>query len=198
MFLEDGDAKMAIQNPKRLISIDDYHRMAADGLFSEDDRVELIEGEIVEMAPIGNRHATAVRRLSILLKDALGRRALIDSQNPVELGDWSEPEPDIAVLAWRDDYYAAAPPGAQDALLLIEIADSSLAYDREVKAPLYAHQGIRESWILDFPGGTLEVYRRPTPAGYREVRRLRRGDEVSPLAFPDVTFSVSDLLGPAV
>jgi hypothetical protein len=104
---------MAIQNPKRLISIDDYHRMAADGLFSEDDRVELIDGEILEMAPIGNRHATAVRRLSHLLKDVLGRRALIDSQNPVQLGDWSEPEPDIAALAWRDDYYAAAPPGAR-------------------------------------------------------------------------------------
>jgi Uma2 family endonuclease len=150
------------------------------------------------MAPIGNRHATAVRRLSHLLKDVLGRRALIDSQNPVQLSDWSEPEPDVAVLAWRDDYYAAAPPAAQDALLLIEIADSSIAYDREIKAPLYAHQGVQEFWILDLLGGTLEVYRRPTPAGYREIQRLRRGDQISPVAFQDLTFSVSDLLGPAV
>ena len=191
---------MAIQNPKRLISIDDYHRMAADGLFSEDDRVELIEGEIVEMTPIGNRHAAGVRRLSNRLRDILGRRALVDSQNPVQLGDWSEPEPDIAVLSWRDDFYAAAPPAAADVLLLIEIADSSAGYDRDVKAPLYARQGIPEYWILDLGAGILEVLRQPAPAGsrsrYRDVHRLRRGEEISPLAFPDVTFSVSDLLGP--
>jgi Uma2 family endonuclease len=187
---------MAIQNPKRLISIDEYHRMAADGLFSEDDRVELIEGEIVEKMVIRNPHAAGVRRLDALFHRAVGGRVVIDVQNPVRLGDWSEPEPDIKILAWRDDYYAEAVPVAEDVLLLVEIADSSVEYDRRIKVPLYARHGIREYWLLELPVKVLEVYRRPGPDGYREVQRLRRGDSISLEAFPDVVFAVSDLLGP--
>lgn len=187
---------MAIQNPRRLISIDEYHRMAADGLFSEDDRVELIEGEIVEMNPIGNRHAAGVRRLSDRFQVSFGRDVLVDTQNPIRLGDWSEPQPDVAVLIRRQDYYADEAPTAGDVLLLAEIADSSMGYDRGVKAPLYAVEGIREYWILDLAGGALEIYRQPGPGGYRVIRRLRRGEEISPEAFPDVAFPVSDLLGP--
>lgn len=187
---------MAIQNPKRLISIDDYHRMAADGLFSEDDRVELIEGEIVEMTPIGSWHAGSVRRLDDLFTTSLGRRALVDKEHPVSLGDWSEPEPDLAVLVRRDDYYTSINPTAADVFLVVEVADSSASYDRGVKAPLYAHQGIREYWLLDLRGQVLEIYRQPSPAGYRKIQRLRRGDSIAMEAFPDVVFSVSDLLGP--
>ncbi len=186
---------MAIQNPKRLISVDEYHQMADDGLFAHDERMELIEGEIVEMSPIKNPHATGVRRLVALFQQALGRRIIVDPQNPVRLGDWSEPEPDVKLLAWRDDYYAAAAPAAEDVLLLVEVADSSAGYDRRVKAPLYARHGIREYWILDLPGKILEVHRRPGLDGYAEVRRLRRGDSVAPEALPDVVFAVSDLLG---
>jgi Uma2 family endonuclease len=186
---------MAIQNPKRLISIDDYHRMAADGLFSEDDRVELIEGEIVEMTPVGDLHCGGVRRLDDLFTTALGRRVLVDKQNPVKLGDWSEPEPDLALLARRDDYYASGTPTPDDVFLIVEVADSSAGYDRRVKAPLYAREGIREYWLLDLPAGLLEVHRRPGLDGYREIRRLRRGESVAAEAFPDVLFSVSDLLG---
>ena len=189
---------MAIQNPKRLISIDEYHRMAADGLFSKDDRVELIEGEIVEMNPIGNRHAAGVRRLSDRFNVSFGRGVLVDTQNPVRLGNWSEPQPDVAVLLRREDFYASEAPTAKDVLLLAEIADSSAGYDRGVKAPLYAAEGIQEYWLLDLAGGALEVYRQPGPGGYSEVRRLRRGEEISPEAFPDVLFPVSDLLGPAI
>jgi Uma2 family endonuclease len=187
---------MAIQNPKRLISIDEYHRMAADGLFSEDDRVELIKGEIVEMAPIGNRHATSVRRLILLFHRRLLEQVLVDVQDPVQLGDWSEPQPDIVLLEWREDCYSSAAPIGKDVVLLVEVADSSAGYDRGIKAPLYARQGIREYWLLDLPEGVLEVYRRPSSTGYRKVRRLRRGDSVAPEAFPDTVFSVSDLLGP--
>ena len=187
---------MAIQNPKRLISIDDYHRMAADGLFAEDDRVELIDGEIVEMTAIGNPHASGVRRLADHLSTSLGRGVLVDVQNPLLLGDWSEPQPDLTVLPRRDDYYLSAAPTALDALLVVEIADSSVAYDRKVKSHLYARHEIREFWLLDLPGKVLEIYRRPGPDGYREVRRLRRGDSIALEAFPDVVFAVSDLLGP--
>jgi Uma2 family endonuclease len=189
---------MAIQNPKRLISIDDYHRMAEDGLFARDERVELIEGEIVEKMVIKNPHAAGVRRLNALFHRAVGGRAVVDAQNPVRLGDWSEPEPDIKILAWRDDFYAGAAPVAEDVLLLVEVADSSVEYDRRIKMPLYARHGIRESWILNLPEGTLEVHRGPGPDGYREVRHLRRGDSIAPEAFPDVVLAVSDLLGPVV
>jgi Uma2 family endonuclease len=186
---------MAIQNPKRLISIDDYHRMAADGLFSEDDRVELIDGEIVEMTPVGDWHCGGVRRLDDLFTTALGRRVLVDKQNPVKLGNWSEPEPDLALLARRDDYYVSRTPTPDDVFLIVEVADSSAGYDRRVKAPLYAREGIREYWLLDLPAGLVEVYRQPGPNGYREVRRIHRGDSIAPEAFPDVLFAVSDLLG---
>ena len=187
---------MAIQNPKRLISVDEYHRMAEDGLFAQDERVELIEGEIVEKMVIKNPHAAGVRRLDALFHRAVGGRVVIDVQNPVRLGDWSEPEPDVKLLAWRDDYYGSSAPTAQDVLLVVEVADSSVRYDREVKGPLYARQGIREYWLLNLPAGLLEVYRRPGPDGYREVRRLRHGDSIAPEAFPDAVFAVSDLLGP--
>ncbi len=186
---------MAIQNQKRLISVDDYHRMAEDGLFAQDERVELIEGEIVEMTAIGNPHATAVRRLDLYFHRRLLDRVIVDAQNPVRLGDWSEPQPDVKLLSWRDDLYAEAAPVAADVLLLVEIADTSARYDRRVKAPLYARHGIREYWILDLPGKILEVYCQPGPDGYAEVRRLRRGDSIAPEALPDVVFAVSDLLG---
>src|SRR3954447_6652469 len=107
---------MAIQNPKRLISVDDYHRMAEDGLFAQDERVELIEGEIVEMTAIGNPHATAVRRLTLLFHRALLNRVIVDVPDPVRPGDWSEPQPDVKLLTWRDDLYAEAGPVAADVL----------------------------------------------------------------------------------
>lgn len=188
---------MAIQNPKRLISVDDYHRMAADGLFSEDDRVELIEGEIVEMTAIGNRHSGSVRRLIHLFSQQFGGRVIVDAQDPVRLGDWSEPEPDLTLLVWRDDFYVPVGPTAADVVLLVEVADSSVGFDRGVKAPLYARHGVREYWLIDLPAGVLEVRRRPGPDGYREVRRLRRGEAITLEAFPEVDLAVSDLLGPA-
>jgi Uma2 family endonuclease len=187
---------MAIQSAKQLISVDDYHRMAEDGFFAQDERTELIEGEIVEMTPIGNPHALGVLRLTLFFHRRLLDRALINPQNPVRLGPWSEPQPDLALLAWRDDLYASTAPTLQDCRLLVEVSDSSLHYDRRVKMPLYARHGIPESWILNLPEDVLEVYRRPGPDGYAEVRRFHRGDVVAPEAFPDAVFAVSELLGP--
>ncbi len=187
---------MAIQNTKRLISVDDYHRMAEDGLFAQDERTELIEGEIVEMNAIGDPHALGVLRLNLFFHLQLLKRVLVNPQNPLRLGPWSEPQPDVALVAWRDDLYASTAPGLEDCLLLVEVSDSSLHYDRHIKMPLYARHGIRESWILNLPEDVLEVYRRPGPDGYAEARRLRRGDVVAPEAFPDAVFIVSDLLGP--
>ena len=186
---------MAVQISRRLFSIDEYHRMAEAGIFAEDDRVELIEGEIVVMSPIGNPHAAGVRRLIRLFTGSLGDAVIVDAQNPVRLDDWSEPQPDIALLQPRSDFYASKSPAAENVLLLVEVADSSVVYDRDVKVPFYARHGVRECWLVDLPGEVLEVYSQPAQDGYRSVRRLRRGDKVSLEAFPGVTFAVESILG---
>lgn len=188
---------MAVQISKRLFSIDEYHRMAEAGIFSEDDRVELIEGEIVVMSPIGNPHAAGVRRLIHIFTESLRGSVTLDAQNPVRLDDWSEPQPDITLLRRRDDFYASKAPTAEDVVLVVEVADSSVGYDRGVKAPLYARHGICECWLLDLPADVLEVYRKPAEDGYRLVRRFRRGETISLEAFPSVTFTVDSILGSA-
>jgi Uma2 family endonuclease len=187
---------MTVAAERRLFTVEEYERMAETGIFDEDDRLELIEGEVVRMAAIGNRHSTCVRRLDHLFSTRLGERVLVDTQNPLRLGDLSEPQPDVVLLRPRTDFYASGTPTAEDVLLLVEVAESSLAYDRQTKIPLYAAQGIAEVWLVDLTAGAVEVFRDPSPAGYREVLRLKRGEEVAPLAFPDLALSVEDLLGP--
>jgi Uma2 family endonuclease len=175
-------------------SVEDYHRMAQAGILGEDDRVELIEGEVVQMSPIGPRHAAQVARLQALLQEAVGRRAIVWVQNPLRLGEHSEPEPDLALLRPREDYYAAAHPGPEDVLLVVEVADTSADYDRQVKVPLYARHGIAEAWLLDLERGQVEVYRRPSAGGYGERRVLGPGDALSPLAFPDIALPLDQLM----
>lgn len=187
---------MAIQNPKRPISADEYGQMIESGVLTKDDHVELIEGEIVPEEPKSSRHAAGIRRLNYHFHKHLSSRALVDVQNRLKVGDWSQPQFDLALLVKRADYYTET-PAAADAFLVVEVADSSVAYDRSIKVPLYGRHEVREHWLLDLPAGILEVYRQPAPAGYKAVRRLRRGDSIAMEAFPDVVFSVTDLLGPA-
>jgi Uma2 family endonuclease len=175
-------------------SVEDYHRMAQAGILSEDDRVELIEGEVVQMAPIGPRHAAQVARLSALLHEASKGRAILWTQNPVRLGEHSEPQPDLALLRPRADYYATAHPTAADVLLVVEVAETSADYDRQLKLPLYARHGIPEAWLVDLERTRVEVYRRPTAEGYGEVMTLGTGDALSPLALPDVSLPLSEVL----
>ncbi|MCL6553252.1 MAG: Uma2 family endonuclease [Firmicutes bacterium] len=182
---------MSVRVTRRRFTVDEYERMGAVGILGEDDRVELIEGEIVQLAPIGSRHADAVRRLTMLLARAVGDRAVVSVQNPVRLGRYSQPQPDLAVLRPRS--YAAAHPGAADILLVIEVVETTGAYDRGVKLPLYARAGVREAWVVDVESGTVDQYRTPTPAGYRDVRRYTRGEEVRSEALPDVAVPVEAL-----
>jgi Uma2 family endonuclease len=188
---------MAVPNPKRLLTVEEFLEMAESGLFAEDARLELIEGEIVEMAPIGKRHAGCVRRLIRLLTGSLGTRAVVDIQNAAWIDEHSFFCPDAFLLreGFLDDEY----PTPQDIHLVIEVADSSLSDDRRFKMPVYARVGIPEAWLVAIKEGTTEgtiyVYRRPSPEGYREVREYRRGDEISPEAFPDVSFAVDAILG---
>jgi Uma2 family endonuclease len=175
-------------------TVSDYHRMAESGILGEDSRVELIRGQIVDMAPIGAPHLGMVNRLTRLLPTILAGRGVLSVQNPVRLDDGSEPEPDVAVLKPRSDDYETATPRAADVLLVIEVADTSLAEDREVKAPLYAECGIPECWIVNLIDRVVEVYRLSGTGGYAAPRNVRPGDILDIAALPGVALQAAELL----
>ena len=185
---------MAIDLKNRRFTVTEYHQMAQAGILGEDDRVELIEGEIVEMTPIGARHAECVDRLADTFIRAFGGAARVRVQNPVGLGERSEPQPDVALVRRKPGFYASGHPTPGDVLLLVEVADSSADPDRRVKVPLYARSGIHEVWLVDLEQDTITIYRDPTPDGYRNARVARRGDELAPAAFPDRALAVADIL----
>ncbi|MFP4437895.1 MAG: Uma2 family endonuclease [Chloroflexaceae bacterium] len=188
---------MAVEITRRRFTVDEYHQMAAAGILTEDDRVELIEGEIVEMSPIGSRHLSCVNRLNELFVELLQRRAHVSVQNPVRLTGYSEPEPELALLKRRTDYYADTVPAANSVLLIVEVADSSIARDRAHKIPQYARSGIPEAWLVNLEEDVIEVYRQPGVAGYTDKRLIERGGTLSPQLLPDITLLVEDVLGPA-
>ncbi len=186
---------MSVQVVRRLFTVDEYYKMAQAGILHEDDRLELIEGEIVEMAAIGSRHAGCVNRIAQVFYARLGGRAIVSVQNPIRLSERSEPQPDLTLLRPRPDFYSTAHPGPEDMLLLIEVADTTEDYDRDVKIPLYARYGIPEVWLVYLALDSIEVYRGPAPEGYREVQAVRRGERISVQAFPDVVLAASEVLG---
>lgn len=186
---------MSVQVVRRSFTVEEYHRMAQAGILGEDDRVELIDGEIVKMTPIGSRHAACIMRLNRLFSRQLGQEVLVNVQNPIRLGEYSEPEPDVALLRFRKDFYAQAHPGPEDVVLVIEVADTSAAYDREVKLPLYARAGVPEVWLVDLAEERIEVYRQPGRQGYEQIQRLGRGQHVTAQAFPNLVLVVDNILG---
>jgi len=177
--------------PRRRFSSDEYERIVEAGILGPEDRVELIAGEIVEMAAIGSRHAACVTKLQVQLS---GCDALLRARQPIRLDDRSEPEPDLALVRPRDDYYSAAHPGADDVLLLIEVSDTSFPADLGTKLPLYAAAGVAEAWVVDLQGGRVLVHRAPAADGYRLVSEHRRDDTLSAAAFPDLALAVADVL----
>lgn len=186
---------MAAEPIRMLFTTTEYHTMAEAGILTADDRVELIEGEIWRMAPIGSRHAGCVGYLTQTLQRRTKEDVLVFSQSPVHLNDLSEPQPDISVLRFREDYYRRSHPTSDDIHFLIEVADSSTEYDRRIKIPLYARSGIAEAWLVDLTKSALEVHRIPALHSYKHVQLLKAGDQVSPLAFPELTLDVAALLG---
>jgi Uma2 family endonuclease len=180
---------------KRLFTRDEYYAMAETGILKPEDRVELIEGEIYRMSPIGDRHAFCVTLLSdaFSVLSAQGRVSL-SAQNPVHLSDFSEPQPDLAILLRRRAGGDSGHPTPSMVYLLIEVADTSLENDRRSKVPLYARCGILETWLVDLTRNVLEIYREPTRDGYRSVQRLRRGDRIAPQAFPDFEIAIESIL----
>lgn len=185
---------MSVQIQRRLFTVETYHQMAAGGALREDERLELIEGEIIQMSPIKPRHAGHVKRLAGMLSARLGPRAILGVQDPVELSDSSEPQPDISVLQPRADTYADSHPKPADILLIIEVADTTASYDRDVKLPLYARAGIREAWLVSLQDGWIEVHSDPSEHGYKSIRRAFSGETVCPGVLPDVAIDVADVL----
>ncbi len=185
---------MSVELKRRPFTVGEYYQMADSGILTEGDRVELIEGEIVQMTPIGSRHAAYVDRLNELFAVQVRSRARLRVQGPVRLDEFSEPEPDIALLKPRDDFYTRSHPGPGDVLLIVEVADASVRYDREVKIPLYAKAGIPEVWLVDLPKKTVEVYRNPAESGYEEIRISRKGDTLSPTALSELEIRVEEIL----
>jgi len=176
------------------LSSERYHTMIEKGIFGEDEHIELIEGEIVTMSPIGSEHSGVVDQLSEILVDQLAKRAVVKVQGPIQLDEHSEPEPDIVLSKPRRDYYKRSLPTPADVLLVIEVADSSLAYDRGVKMPLYAQAGIAEAWIVNLIDRWIEVYRDPSPVGYTTTLKILPGRAIAPQAFADVIVTVDTLL----
>ncbi len=174
--------------PRRLLTVDEYHLMGEAGILTEDDRVELIEGELVAMVPTGSEHVAATNALNRLLVMAVGDRGVVSVQNPVRLDRRSEPQPDFAVLKTRD--YRTTLPRPEDTMLAVEVAASSLGYDRTVKLALYARSGIPEVWIVNLAAEEVEVYRSPIGDQYISIMRVGRSGTLTVEALPDVPIPV--------
>lgn len=186
---------MALHLTRRRFAVSEYHQMAEAGILGEDDRIELIDGEVTEMTPIGRRHAGCVNRLTQLFVKTFGDDAVVTVQNPVVLSENTEPQPDLAILRPRPDFYAERHPTPEDVLLMVEVAETSADLDRRIKAPLYARNGISEAWLVDLEQETVTIYRDPAPGGYRTVRVVRRGEQLAPLAFPQRPLAIASILG---
>lgn len=186
---------MQMEPTKKLFTVDDYYRMADVGILTASDRVELIAGEIIQMTPLGVRHIGCVNATSAFFIAAFKERVVVSGQNPVQLSNFTEPQPDIVLLKPRKDFYRGKKAEATDALLVVEVADTSLAYDRNVKLPHYASAGIPEVWIEDLNGNRILVFRDPAGNSYQTHLILRRGESISAQAFPDTVFSVTDFIG---
>lgn len=182
---------------KKRFTVDEYHRMGETGIFGPEDRLELIDGEILEMSPIGQRHASRVARANALFVRTFGDQAVVNPQNPLQLSDWTEPQPDIVILKPRPDFYEHQRPMPADVLFVMEVSDTTLRFDLKIKLTYFAAASIPEVWIQDVNVDLLHVFREPQGSKYSVSMQLNRGNSESPLAFPEVQFATDDLFGQA-
>jgi len=176
-------------------TVADYHRMGEAGILAPDARVELIDGEIVDMPPIGFRHSGTVDKLNHIFVAACAGRAIVRVQGSIQLGDYSEPQPDVALLRARDDFFTTSPATPGDVLLVIEVATTSQRYDRTMKLPLYAHHGVPEVWLIDLEAGRLTRCRQPQGSRYTAVDEPALGAPLVIAALPEVSVSLAGLFG---
>jgi Uma2 family endonuclease len=187
---------MSVFPVRHSVSVDEFERMVEAGVFAPDERLELIDGEILDMSPIGDPHMACVDRLTRWFAPlTISERAIVRVQGAFVASDISRPQPDVALLRPRDDFYATRGPRPADVILAVEVADSSLRYDREVKRSLYAAAGVSEMWIVDLKGGGVDIATEPSASGYANLMRAKPGDTIAPAAFPDVTLAVAQLFG---
>jgi Uma2 family endonuclease len=184
---------MSVSLSRRLFTTKEFRDMVEAGVFREDDRLELVDGEILEMSPIGSRHAACVRKLNFLLR-GVGSRALVDVQSPLGVSEDSDFYPDVVLLKPRADHYANAIPHVVDTLLVIEVADTTLRFDRSIKKHRYAAAGVPEYWIVDLEGSRVWVHRKPLEGDYGEIMEARPGEILTPPGMPDVQIAVADLV----
>ena len=175
------------------INVHDYHQMGEIGLLEE--RTELVDGEIYDMAPPSSGHAGAVNGLARVLFTACGDRAVVSVQNPVRLDEFNEPQPDFSVLQPQADFYRSRHPGPADVILLVEVSKTSLRFDKSVKLPLYARTGVAEVWVIDLVGQNIEGYRDPVDGAYRTERVFAAGERVALALLPEVSIPLGGLLG---
>lgn len=195
----DGDRPSLLEQApwvrRHKLDVRDYYRMGEAGIFEPGERVELIEGEIIDMAPIGSEHSGTVNALIGKLAVAVGDRAMVTAQSPVRLSDISEPQPDFMLLKPRADFYRSEHPVPAEVLLLVEVADSSLRFDRTVKLPLYARHKVPEVWIVNIGDGVVEVYRNPKDDAYLATTRATRDEVLEPALLPGLRIAVTEILG---
>ncbi len=191
---QETTAATDVEVVRRRFTVDEFHRMGEAGILDEDDRLELLDGEIVEMTPIGSRHAACVKRLIKRLGQRVGDVAILDVQDPVILSERTELYPDIVLLKPRADFYSESHPQPTDVLLIVEVADTTGRYDRRVKVPRYARAGIPEVWIIDLRARAIDVYRRPAAEGYRDITRVEPGQSLPIPQIPDQWIAVNEVL----
>jgi Uma2 family endonuclease len=182
---------MALQIPKHLFTVEEYYRMGEAGILTSEDRVELIEGEVLAMPPIGSVHAGRLDQLAERLGQVSQERWIVRVQNPIRLNDFSEPQPDLCLLKRRDDFYVGHHPAPQDVLLVIELSETSLDQDRKIKVPLYAQAGIPEVWVIALSLGWIEVYAEPSNGEYTLIRRWKAGETLISPTIADLSLEVS-------
>ena len=182
------------QLPLRRFTVDEYFAMAEAGILRKEDKVELIDGVIVAMAPMGRNHRSTTNRYTRLFGESVRRRAIVQIQSSIVLDDRTMPEPDLALLREQADFYRSYDAGPEDVLLVIEVSDSSVDYDRNEKLPRYAAAGIPEVWLTILPERVIEAHTEPAGGRYTQMRTFRPGDAISPGCFPDIELAVSDIL----
>ena len=186
---------MSAEIARYSFTAEEFQRMGEAGIFRQDARLELIEGEIIEMSPIGSPHAACVKYLSGLLNRLFGGTLIVGVQDPVRLNDFSEPQPDVSLLRWRDDFYRAAHPAPADVLLLIEVADTTVVKDKTLKIPLYARAGIAEAWLVNIPEEKVEIYSDAADGAYRRAEVFGHRAEARSHTVEGLAVNVGELLG---
>lgn len=176
----------------RKFTVTEYEKMGEAGILATDNKVELIEGEIIKMSPIGLKHIATVNRLTNIFPEIFGQKVIVSVQNSIQLNNYSQPEPDVVLLKYRKDFYETKRPTSDDILLLIEVSDSTLKYDQEVKLPLYAESKLNEVWLVNLIDDCLEVYRNPKGKKYQQISILDKENTISCLAFPEINVNISD------